>query len=111
MGSWKNIEIIFCITNEISFTIISLSSSDKCIFILTGLFISLTAGESISSSNKPIINNIISIYFVYFWEFINPSRFTSKIESQRRYESWIQQKLSTSPKIENQSKNNEFHAI
>ena len=27
--SWKNIEIIFCITNEISFTIISLSSSDK----------------------------------------------------------------------------------
>ena len=39
-NSWKNIEIIFCITNEIPFTIISLSSSDK--FFLESWFSSIT---------------------------------------------------------------------
>ena len=58
--SWKNIEIIFCITNEISFTIISLSSSDK--FFLESWF---------SSWNYYYITN-------YHWNLL---RFTLYIRS------------------------------
>merc|ERR1712204_57773 len=61
--SWKNVEIIFCITNEISFTIISLSSSDKFFWnfgfllgitiilqIITGIFLALHYTSDLNSA-------------------------------------------------------------
>ena len=43
-SGWKN-EIIFCITNEISFTIISLSSSDKFFLVYCWLVIKIKVAQ------------------------------------------------------------------
>merc|ERR1711870_12380 len=72
----KNVEIIFCITSEISFTIISLSSSDKFFWnfgfllgvaillqIITGIFLALHYTSDLNSAYFSLFFLIREVFY------------------------------------------------